>query len=567
MSSNGRNRGSYSGGNRSGRRGDNNFIMQAGILAMAGIVSRMIGLLYRSPLHSVIGDLGLGYYQQAFTYYTIVLLISSYSIPSAISKVIAQKLGVKEYRNAHRIFLGAMAYVLVVGGVASLFLFFGAGYFVEEAAVPVLKTLAPTIFVYGILGVLRGYFQAHKSMVQTSVSQILEQLANATVTIGAAYLLINTMMGTMDIPESTEARVSRAVYGAVGSAMGTGAGVLIALLFMLGVYGLNRGLIHRRIRRDRHPHVDSYGTIFKMITAVVTPFILSTAVYNLSSTVNTKLYTDIYPQMRELDTVTVTARWGVFSGLALTISNIPIAFASAMASAMIPSIAQLISAGNIEGAKHKIDTAVKTTMLISIPCAVGLFVLGKPITALLFPSSSQESLNMAGSALMALSLSVVFYALSTLNSSILQGLGKVNTPIVNAGVALLLQTAAACGLLFFTDMDVYSIAVAGTLYSGIMCLLNQAAVRRAVGYRQEIVKTFLRPFFASGFMGALAWAVYEGLLLLGASMAVAVIPAVLLGACLYFVMLIVVKAVSEEELEEMPKGYLLVKIARKCGLL
>ncbi|MBO4982020.1 MAG: polysaccharide biosynthesis protein [Lachnospiraceae bacterium] len=545
----------------------NNFIMQAGILAAAGIISRIIGLLYRSPLHSVIGPLGLGYYQSAYSYYTIILLISSYSIPSAISKVIAQKLGVKEYRNAHRIFLGSLIYVLVVGAVASLFLFFGAGLFVEEAAVPVLRTFAPTIFLYGILGVLRGYFQAHKSMAQTSVSQILEQIANAAVSIGAAYLLIKLSFGTMEMPASTEDQVARAVRGAVGSAMGTGVGVLTALLFMLAVYGLNRGMIRGRIRRDRHREVDSYGDIFKMITAVVTPFILSTAVYNLSSSVNTKIYTDFYPAMKNLDTVAVTSRWGVFAGQALTISNIPIAFASAMAAAMIPSVAQLIAAGDRDGARGKIAVAVKTTMLISIPCGVGLFVLGKPITALLFPRTSAEELDMAGKILMTLALSVIFYALSTLNSSILQGLGKVNTPIINAGIALILQTAATWGLLFFTDLDMYSIAVANTLYSGVMCLLNQGAVRRAVGYRQELKTTFFVPCLASVFMGVAAWAVYEGLLLLEVPMAIAVIPAVVLGAAVYFVMLIGLKGVTEEELRGMPKGYLLVKLARKCRLM
>ena len=103
----------------------NSFIVQAGILAAAGIISRMIGLLYRGPLHSVIGDLGLGYYQSAHNYYTIILLISSYSIPSAISKVIAQKLALREYRNAHRIFRCALWYVLGVGGGARLLMLSG----------------------------------------------------------------------------------------------------------------------------------------------------------------------------------------------------------------------------------------------------------------------------------------------------------------------------------------------------------------------------------------------------------------------------------------------------------
>lgn len=541
--------------------------MQAGILAAAGIISRIIGLLYRGPLHSVIGNLGLGYYQSAYNYYTIILLISSYSIPSAISKVIAQKLAVKEYRNAHRIFLCSMAYVLVVGGAASLFLFFGAGLFVSGAAIPVLRTLAPTIFIYGILGVLRGYFQAHRSMVQTSVSQILEQIANAVVTVGAAYLLIQSFMGTMEVPADEAGKVARATYGAVGSAMGTGAGVLVALLFMAGIYALNRKMIHRRIARDRYSQVNSYGEIFKMITSVVTPFIIGTAVYNLSSTVNNTLYTSIFPKIRELDTVKIYDDWGIFSGQAVTMSNIPIAFASAMTSAMIPSIAQLIAANDERGAREKIGMAVKSTMIISIPCAVGLFVLAKPVINLLFSSNSAESLDYSAKLLMALALSVVFYALSTVSNSILQGLGKVNTPIINAGIALVIQTIAAVVLLFFTKLDLYSIAIVNSIYSGVICLLNQYSVRKAIGYRQEMIKTFALPALASVFMGAAAWAVYEGMYLLTGSMKISVVPAIAVAVIVYFVMLILLRGVTEQELRGFPKGYLLVKAAKKCRLI
>lgn len=559
---------SNTGADRNGgsKENKNSFILQAGILAAAGILSRIIGLLYRSPLHGVIGDLGLGYYQSAYTYYTIILLISSYSIPSAISKVIAQKLAVKEYRNAHRLFRGALIYVLVIGGIGSLFLFFGAGLFVEKSAIPVLRVFAPTIFIYGILGVLRGYFQAHKSMIQTSISQIIEQIVNAVVSVGAAYLLIKSFMGSMAVPDSTEDQVSRAVLGAIGSAMGTGFGVLVALLFTLAIYGLNRNMIMRRIRRDRHRKVDSYAQIFKMITLIVTPFILSTAIYNLSSSVNTKIFTDFYPGWKHLSNVDITTTWGIFSGQALTISNIPIAFASAMASAMIPSVAQLIAAGNRDGAREKIGIAVKTTMLISIPCGVGLFVLAKPITNLLFTNTAQ-ALDLAGKILMALSLSVIFYALSTLNSSILQGLGKVNTPILNAGIALIVQTVAACILLLFTNLDVYSIAIANTLYSGIMCILNQWAVRKAVGYRQEIRRTFVIPLLASVGMGAVAYAVYRLFYMLSHSMRIAVIPAIIAAIPVYFILLILLKGVTEEELRGMPKGYLLVRAAKKCRLM
>ena len=538
----------------------NNFILQAGVLAAAGFISRIIGLLYVSPVQTIIGTTGFGYYSSAYNFYTIILLISSYSIPSAISKVIAQKLSVKEYRNAHRIFLCALYYVLGVGLLASLFLYFGAGLFVEESAVPVLRVFAPTIFVYGVLGVLRGYFQAHKSMVQTSVSQILEQIVNAVVSIGAAYGFVKlaekaAMSGGVD---------NRAAYGAMGSAVGTGAGVLAALLFMAGIYGLNRGLIQRRIQRDKTTKVDSYREISGVIVKVVLPFILSTAAYNLSASLNNKLYTSIMIYVKKAEETLVYNDYGIFSE-ATKVSNIPIAFASAMAAAIIPTVAQLVARKDLEGAKEKIYQAVKTIMIISIPCAAGLLALAKPVIRFLFPA--EAGLDLAAGSLMVLAVSVVFYALSTLSSSILQGIGKVNAPIINAVIALIIQTVVLVPLLLLTDWGLYSLVIASIVYSLAMCILNQISVRKALGYEQEIVTTFVMPALAAAFMGGLAWAVYEGLYLLTSINVLALLVAIAVAVVVYFVLLILFKGVNEDELRAMPKGYMLVKVAKKCRLM
>ena len=164
-------------------------LFQAGILAAAGMISRVIGLLYGSPLAAIIGDEGNGYYGAAYAIYTIILLISSYSIPSAMSKIISQRLAVKEYRNAHKIFKCALIYVTIVGAIGSLFLALGANFLATGRAATVLRVFAPTIFVFGYLGVLRGYFQAHRTMIPTSISQLIEQVFNAIVSISAALIL------------------------------------------------------------------------------------------------------------------------------------------------------------------------------------------------------------------------------------------------------------------------------------------------------------------------------------------------------------------------------------------
>jgi len=542
----------------------NNIIIQSGILAAAGFISRIIGLLYRKPLTAVIGAEGNGYYQVAYNVYTMVLLISSYSIPSAISKVIAQKLAVKEYRNAHRIYICSIWYVLAVGGVASLFLLFGAGFLVEGASVQVLRVFAPTIVFSGLLGVMRGYFQAHRSMIQTSVSQILEQIVNAAVSIGAAVLIINACLGTLDWSDDTLLRSQRSMYGAIGSALGTGAGVLVALLFMCWIYLLNKKLIHRRISRDQSRYVESYRDITRTILSVVTPFILSTAVYNLNAFVDQSIYIKLLHYFQGIDVETLHYNYGILSE-ATTVSNIPIAFASAMAAAMIPAITQLSAVGDMDTAGKRTALATKTTMIISIPCAVGLFALARPVIGLLYPQ--EDTIKAASYLLMALSLSIVFYALSTLSNSVLQGIGKVNVPIRNAAVALVVQAAVLVVLLLFTDLGLFTLPIASTVHSGLMCLLNQLSIRKAMGYRQEIAKTFIIPLLTSVIMGAAAYFIYKGLHLLTGSNLISVIPAVIVAVGIYFVLLVLLKGVTEEELRSFPKGHLLIRAAKKCRLL
>lgn len=536
-----------------------NFVMQAGILAAAGIIVRIIGLLYNKPMVAIIGDEGFGYYDSAYAAYSIVLLISSYSIPSAVSKVIAQKLALKEYRNAHRIFRCALIYVLVVGGIASLFVFFGAGLLVEmESAVLPLRVLAPTIFLSGILGVLRGYFQAHKTMAQTSLSQILEQLVNAGVSIGMAYVMVQAVA---DKDLSTQAS-----YGAAGGTLGTGAGVLAALLFMFWTYALNRRIIKKRMERDTHSEVDTYGEIFKMILLVVTPFILSTGIYNVNNFLDKTIYQKLMMLVMDLkESVVATDLSAVAKGT--KISNIPIALASAMATALIPSIASDAERGDRKSVRGKVAKSMKVTMLVSIPATVGIAVLSKPIMQVIF--DQPESLDLASKLLTLTSLSILFYGMSTLTQAVLQSIGKMITPIIHAAVALVLHSAAMTVMLLYLDRDyrMYYYVAATVLYSVIVSALNGLSLRRHLKYRQEIDRTFLRPTAASLIMGAAAFGVYHGIYYLLPVNLLALGIAVAVAVPVYFVLVIAMHAVTKEELQSMPKGHLLVKIGERMRIL
>ena len=533
-----------------------NFVVQAGILAMAGIIVRIIGLLYRSPLAEIIGDEGNGYYSFAYNIYTIILLISSYSIPSAIAKVMAQRIAFGEYRNAHRLFRCALLYVVVVGLIGSGVAYFCAPFLVVENAVPVLRIFAPTIFFSGLLGVLRGYFQAQRTMVPTSVSQILEQILNACVSVFAAWLFIHLMSGN----DTTQ----KAIRGASGSAIGTGCGVVAALLFMLFIYLRRRKSIMEEIANDQTEHEESYKELFKVILLVVTPFILSTFIYNLSTSLNQTIYSELMMSVKNMSEETVATMYGIFAGKSVVITNIPIAFGSAMAAALIPGVSAAYAKKNMEASRSKVNLAIKVTMLISIPSSVGLFVLAHPIVKLLFPQKA--SLDTAVAVLRVLAISVVFYGLSTLTNAVLQGIGKVNLPVWHALAALIVQVVVLVVLLVFTDMNLYALAIANICYSLLMCILNSRAVNKYLEYKENAMQTFVRPFFAAACMGLVAYGVYFVFALM-MDERIALIPALLVAVIVYFIFVIKFRAVTEEELRAIPKGTKLVVAAKRLRLL
>ena len=542
--------------------------MQAGILAMASMIVRVIGLLYRAPLTAIIGDEGNGYYGTAYNIYTIILMVSSYSMPSAISKLMAQKLAVGEYRNANRVFRCALTYGVLVGLVGSGLLFFGARFLVPNVAVCVLQVFAPTVFLFGILGSMRGYFQARGSMVQTSVSQILEQLANAVVSIAAAWLLMQTAVGA----DPTR----RAQLGAMGSALGTGAGVLIALLFMVFCFRRSKEGRKAEILSDATGKEEKYRIFLRDTVLVITPFMLSGVIMNLTTSLNQTIYMRMLIDLKGAGEIATTTLYGIFSNKAVVISNIPISIATAVSSAIIPGISAAYARRDETGARRQVGNAIRITSIIAIPSAVGLAVLARPITMLMFPQ--MESLELASSLLSLLAVTVIFYSISTITNAALQSIGRMNLPLVSAGIALVVQTVVLVILLRFTDLDVRALVLVSILYSVMIFAVNQYYLRRFLGIRQDVRRDYLQPLVCAALMGAAAKAVYY--LVSMAAEPVENLPkgfyfrnlaataAALLAAVLvYGYTMVRSGTVRRKDLLSMPKGQSLVRLMEKLHWL
>lgn len=532
-----------------------NFAFQAAVLAGAGILSRVIGLLYRSPLFQIIGDEGNGYYGTAYAIYSMILMIATYSIPTAVSKIISGKLALGEYRNARRVFKCAFIYVVSAGLVAGILTFAFAPVLVKEQpnAILSLQILAPTIFLSGFLAIYRGYLQAYKTMIPTSISQIIEQIANAVVSVLAAYLISRPFAaGTSE----------HAKYGAAGSAMGTGAGVLCGIIYILIAYAGRRKEIMETVESDTSSDVESYGKLFRQIVMIVTPIIIAAFVYNITTTVDMKIFYNVL-NSKNVDRVESANLYGIFSGQYMVLINLPVSIASAVGTTLIPNISGAFTKGDKLETNHVYNQSMSITMMVTIPCAVGIGVLSEPIITLLFRGADP----LVFKALTAGCISVVFYSLSTLTNSILQGIGKVMEPVKNATLALLIHLVFLAAILKFTDAKLFGLVAATILYSLLACIFNHISVSKYMSTKLDVKKIYLAPAVASIFMGIVAWGSYQIFYHLIHMNLVSVVLAILLAVIFYAAAILAVGGYTKEEILAMPKGTLILKLAEKLHLV
>ncbi len=534
-------------------KNSNSLVKNASVLMIASIISRVIGLLYRRPLGSILGSVGLGYYGYASNLYSILLLISSYSIPMATSKIISEMLARKEYRGAHKVFKGAMLYAVIVGGITALICFFGGAILLpqnQQNALPALRALAPTVFLSAILGVLRGYFQAHRTMTPTSVSQILEQIMNAIVSILAAWILIRNL--------APEGGSRAAIYGAMGGTIGTGAGVVIGLLFMIFVYMLNRGYFQRKMAHDRRSEEQSYQEILKMLLLMITPIIFTSFIYNCSAYADSYLYSAIQG-FNGMSADSISAAYGEYSNYYVPLVSIPLAMASASTSAMMPEVSGKYALGQFDELNRQVNQTLRLTMFICIPCMVGLTVLAKSIMGVLFPSASElaEKLLFAGSVF------VVTDSFSIVTGGVLQAIGKQHVALVNAGISLIVNLGSLAIMLFVSPrLDIYAVMLSNIVFSLVCCFLNVLSMKKHLQTRHEIRKTYLEPLASSVIMGGVAWVIYRLLFRLTRRPFIGLLIAILVAIVVYLVSYVVISKTTEEEMYRFPMGGRIVKFLR-----
>ena len=542
---------------------NNSFLMQGMILAVAGIITRIIGIVYRIPVANILGTEGQGFYATAFSIYNIALLLTSYSLPLAVSKLISARVSKGERKNAMRIFKGALWFAFIVGSAVACIVFFFSDFIAKTImsmapSAYALRVLAPGLLIVAVMGVLRGFFQGMGTMMPTAISQILEQIVNAVVSIiGASYLL---EMGKKAAEKANNDSVAYA-YGAAGGTLGTVCGALFGLLFLLFVMKIYSPTIKKQLKRDHSKKRESYREIYMILLMTIAPVILSTAIYNISETIDIGMFGSIMAaqghSLKERSDLL-----GRFSSHYNVLINIPLAVANALGASLIPSLTAAVAVGNKKQIHSKIAMAIRFSMMIAIPSFVGFLVLANPILALLFNGNIDISANM----LRLGAITVVFYCMSTVTNAILQGLNKMTIPVKHGAISLGIHLVGLLIMLVIFKMGIYAVVASNIIFSLSMCILNARSLKHDAGYHQEVKNTFLIPSIASIVMGGAAFVIYF-LCNLVISQNVAVIIALIVAVLIYAVSLLKLGGLSSEEILALPKGSTLLSLFRKLHLV
>ena len=544
-----------------GRAKKDDYIVQGSILAAAAVLTKIIGVVYRIPLTNILGDEGNGY---AYQVYAIALMISSFSLPTAVSKLVSVRLAKRQKRNAFRVFLCSLAFAVGVGLFISLTIFLGAGLISTHAmksplSVYALRVLAPGLLIVAVMAVIRGYFQGMGTMIPTAISQIIEQIVNAVVSIVGASVLFG--IGTKAGAEKGEELLGPA-YGAAGSTLGTVAGSLAGLLFLLFVIILYKKVIRRQLKRDRSQNVESYSFILKALLFTAIPVVFSTAVYNINQIIDLTIFNHVMEAQGYVEKEYMALQ-GIYTGKYDTLINVPMAIANALGTSVVPSLTAVVTNGTRKQVHSKINQTLRITMVVAIPSCIGYFVLASPIMVLLYNDRSTTPAHL----LMMGSIVVVLYGLSSVTNSILHGLNYMTSPAKNAGVALVIHLAAFVLMMTVFKMNVYALVGGNIVFALAMSILNLIKIRKVSGFRMDLLSTFGKPFTAAAIMGVITYGVFRLFDLLVGGRVIPVLVSLIVAVLVYAVVLLKIGTLSEDDILDLPMGGKILRAAKKFHLM
>lgn len=555
------------------------FMGNVAIVLIAQLMVKILGFVYRIVITNVdgFGDLGNAYYTAGFQIYTVLLAISSVGIPNAMAKMVSERIALKDYKGAHRIFKTAFLLFTVIGLVCSGLLYLCADFYTGRVismpgAIYSIKALSPSIFFVCVSSVVRGYFQGMNDMNATSRSQMLEQVFKCALTV------IFVMLAVGQKPEVMAGWANGA------SSIAT----LLSFAYLAVFYMRRQKGIKEEIRKTAVESLSQgTGRLMKSILMLSIPISLASIITSLNRVIDTAtiirgieaafaggipahfdaagnwINTVAAPTAEQLS-LEAERLMGMLSK-SDTLINMPLSLNFAFATVLVPTIAGALAVGNHKEASSKAAYSFLISIILILPCAIGYIALAKPIYSVVYFNASEGADLLAWTA-----VSLVFSALSQTMSGTLQGIGKIYVPAIG-----LLAGCAVKLVLNLTLIRIPGINIYGAVISTIACqivafLISFIVMTKYITLKITLSKYIVKPLAAGIIMGGAAVGVHKLVTLAAgtgfAGNLIATVTAIAVAAAVYLVLVAVLKILSREEIEMLPGGAGIYRLLCRAGL-
>lgn len=546
------------------------FMMGVMTLLFAQIVVKLLGLIYRMVITNIdgFGDTGNGLYGAGYQIYTLLLAISSIGVPNAISKLVSERIAVGKNREAHEIFKTALLLFAIIGVVASAFLFCASGWIanlVGNANVQgVMMALAPAILFVSVAAVVRGYFNGMYNMKATSNSQILEQVFKSALTIifvqVVATISIASSSSLADILHITAENrtTAMAIAGNAASTFAT----FLSGIYLFFFYQRRKKKIWKDINESTVEYKKEKRTkIMKKILAISIPISLASVISAINRNIDTftvvnGLKTLLANSFENIELVTkeATRLYGILSGKVDMLIGMPAALNIAFATALVPAVSGAIANGEVKTAKRRMTFSIRTTLLIALPCAVGMCVLASPILNLLFPNAYAAEAPLL---LQISSFAIIFTLLNQTLGGALQGMGKVMVPATSLAIGASLKLILNLILIPNAHIGVFGgingAAISSLIASATATIINYTVLRKTVKLDMSILQTYIKPIIATLAMGAVAYFTHAILFgIVGAKLAT--IVAIIVAVFVYLIFVLLLNIFARDDYHMLPYG-------------
>ena len=523
----------------------------ATILAIAGIVSKMFGALFRIPLTNMIGAEGQSYYGAAYPVYQFFYVIATAGFPVAISRMVSERVALGDYINAHKSFRLALNVTLVISAISFAICCFGARgiamFYGNPGAENSIRAISFALLFTPIAASLRGYFQGHQNMTPTAVSQVIEQMVRVGFGLALAYMFFRTSLEN----------------AAAGATFGASAGMIAAMILLIIMYKRSQPAREENMRRSVIREENENARMKELIEIVI-PITIGSSIMPLMMIIDAAVV------MRRLQATGWTLAmskvlYGLISGYCDSLVNLPVVFIDAITISLIPAVTTAFTLKNKQNLDGNIRTGLKTMMVIAYPCAIGLIVLARPILHLLYPTKLEEA-DMAVHTLQILAVSIIALAVMRTLASSLQGIGKMALPVINLGTGAVIKIIVTFILVGIPALNIKGAAIGTVCAYLTAATLNYRGLRKYADVDLDLKNIFVTPLLASAIMGASAIIVYKLIYLIHPSNFIATVIAIMCAVVVYFVMVFKTKAVTKEELVLVPKGDKIYDLAVKLKL-